>query len=158
MKSGFVVFKRVLLCVLTIAMISFIFINSSLDADSSTVHSTGVREFINSLLNSLNIPIVFSEYFVRKCAHFAEYFVLGTLLFYTIKSFISKLDLRIAVAPMCGLFVAIIDEIIQLFSAGRSGQFTDVLLDFSAVITAFIIFFIISFLRAKRIMKKGKIK
>ena len=138
-------FKRILFTMLAGVMILFIFINSSLDADSSTVHSTGVREFVNSLLKSLNIPIVFSEFFVRKCAHFAEYFVLGTLLFYAVKSYFLKLDARMILSPSFGLVVASIDETIQFFTEGRSAQFTDVLLDLSAVITAFLIFFIISF-------------
>lgn len=156
MKDKKLVCLRVLLCALTAAMILFIFINSSLDAASSTVHSTGVREFINSLLHSLNIPIVFTEYFVRKCAHFAEYFVLGTLLFFTVKSFVSKLCSKIMLAPVLGLIVACVDETIQLFSAGRSGQFTDVLLDFGAVITAFVIFLFVSIHRGNR--KRGENK
>lgn len=155
MKNHRLMGKRILLCVLTVSLITFIFINSSLDAEMSTVHSTGVREFINCVLSALNIGIVLSENFVRKCAHFVEYFVLGTLLYYTVKSFILKPDKRIMTAPCVGLVVAVIDECIQLFSVGRSAQATDVLLDFSAVVFATIIWISVSlFIKKLKVRKK----
>jgi len=95
-----------------------------------------VREFLNSVLHSLNLSIVLSDHFVRKCAHFVEYFVLGTLLFFTVKLYLSKNSVKIFSAVAIGLAVAIVDESIQLFSVGRSAQFSDVLLDFFSVCTA----------------------
>lgn len=150
MKNETLVLKRVFLSIMTVFMIGFIFYNSSLSADDSTVHSTGVRELINNLLSTLNIDVVLSENFVRKCAHFAEYSVLGTLLFFTVKSYINKLDLKITISLILGLVTACIDEIIQLFSAGRSGQFSDVILDFFGVCTAVLLFYFIFKCASKR--------
>ena len=82
---------------------------------------------------------------------------MGTLLFYAVKSYFLKLDARMILSPSFGLVVASIDETIQFFTEGRSAQFTDVLLDLSAVITAFLIFFIISFKIDKRKGRKEEI-
>ncbi|MBQ7133688.1 MAG: VanZ family protein [Ruminococcus sp.] len=123
-------------------MIAFIFINSALDADTSSKESMGVLQFINNIFSTLNINLTLSENFVRKCAHFVEYFVLGTLLFFTARAF-ADLQIRKLFVPLCvGFLTACVDETIQLFSFGRSGQFTDVLLDFFGVCTAVFIFYI----------------
>lgn len=149
MSKNKIVIRRVMLTILSVLMIGFIFFNSALDADLSSDHSGGVREFINSVLSSLHTNIVLSEHFVRKCAHFAEYFVLGTLLFYTVYSYVLKLSKRIYIAPLSGLLVACIDESIQLFSEGRSAQISDVMLDFFGVCLAVILFYIITDLYIK---------
>lgn len=155
MKKKTLLIVRIILCILTVTVVLFIFINSLLDADLSTNQSAGVREFINSLLHSLNIPITFSEIFIRKCAHFTEYFVLGTLLFFTVKSFVIVLDNRMMYVLPIGLVIASIDETLQLFSFGRSGQISDVMLDFSAVFTAFLIMLITSLCKVKK-RKEGQ--
>ena len=144
MKKSKIVTHRVVLCILTALMISFIFLNSSLDADESSLHSAGLRELINSVLHSLNINIILTENFVRKTAHFVEFFTLGVLLFATVRSFISKLSARILYAPLIGFVVACTDEFIQFFSPGRACQFTDVLLDFSGVCTAVFMLLLVS--------------
>ncbi len=76
----------------------------------------------------INIP-------VRKMAHFFIYFCLGatsTLLFVSIGS-----------SPLLAFFVCMIcaytDETIQLYTPGRSGQISDVILDITASIIAIII-------------------
>lgn len=141
MKSG-VVLKRSILCTLTALMIAFIFINSALDAETSSKESMGVLELLNSILSSLNIDLILSENFVRKSAHFAEYFVLGALLYFTVVSFTKK-QIKKLVAPLAvGLLTACVDETIQLFSLGRSGQLSDVLLDFFGICTAVFMFYI----------------
>ncbi len=142
---------RVSLIVLSLLMISFIFANSSFDAEASSVQSFSVREFINTFLHSLNLNITLTDYFVRKCAHFIEYFVLGTLLFFTVKSFLSEFSIKVFTATVVGLAVAIVDEIIQLFSDGRSAQFSDVLLDFSGVFIAVCVLYFI--IKQKKIRK-----
>ncbi|MBE6824056.1 MAG: VanZ family protein [Ruminococcaceae bacterium] len=136
MKSKRVIATRIVLSILSVLMIGFIFLNSSFDAMTSDAQSFSVREFLNSVLHSLNLSIVLSDHFVRKCAHFVEYFVLGTLLFFTVKLYLSKNSVKIFSAVAIGLAVAIVDESIQLFSVGRSAQFSDVLLDFFSVCTA----------------------
>lgn len=150
MKNKSLMCKRIVLSLVTLCLIAYIFINSSFDADTSDSHSLGVTDILNNFLHSLNINITLSNHFVRKCAHFTEYFVLGVLLFYTVKAYISKIDYKVLIAPACGLSVAAIDETIQLFSYGRSGQISDVLLDFSGTCTAVLILFFISRMRKSK--------
>lgn len=140
MKNKTVVIKCVVLTSMTLLLITYIFINSSFDADTSDSHSLGIRAMINDFFASINICIVLSDHFVRKCAHFVEFFALGTLLFFTVKSYIQSVDKRLFFAPLVGFVVACIDEFIQLFSQGRSAQISDVMLDFSGVCTAVLIF------------------
>lgn len=140
MKNKAVVIKRAVLTALTLAVVAYIFINSSFDAVTSDSQSLGVRKMINDFLHSLNINITLTDYFVRKTAHFVEYFALGTLLFFTIKSYVCTINIKMITAAVIGLVVASVDETIQLFSYGRSAQVSDVILDFMGVCTAVLIF------------------
>lgn len=69
----------------------------------------------------------FLHMLLRKIGHFSEYFVLG------IFSMVSFLQTELRHKKWLGLgfcvLVAVMDETIQLFVSGRSGQITDVLLD-----------------------------
>ena len=70
---------------------------------------------------------------VRKLAHFTEFFILGALL----RQLFAAAPRQTPVLPvLTGLLCALGDETIQLFIPGRSGQVSDVWLDFSGVLTA----------------------
>ncbi len=64
---------------------------------------------------------------LRKCAHFTEYLILGVLVTSTLYH-MSVHRKVLAGIGLCGIAAAI-DETIQLFVPGRSGQVSDVLLD-----------------------------
>ena len=100
----------------------FIFSNSMLPAVESSDLSGGISYQIYELLN-LNIDFELFHTFIRKCAHFIEYAILGVFA-----GFAFKIEYFIKVFLLCAL-VASTDECIQLFVEGRSGQFSDVLLD-----------------------------
>ena len=72
-------------------------------------------------------------------AHFTEYSVLGFLTSFTVYSFFKKPTGGIFIKLFVTLFTAVIDETIQLNVPGRSGQVTDVLLDFSGAVTGIIV-------------------
>ena len=132
-------------------MIGFIFLNSALDAPTSSVHSSAVLEFINSMLAKIGTTITLTENFVRKCAHFVEYSLLGTLILFAMYSYDLKAKKSAFATLISGFSVAFIDECIQLFSQGRSAQFSDVMLDFSGVcFSVAIILFIYKLLRKVR--------
>ena len=142
---------KVVFTSLSVLIVSFVFTNSLLDASASTVQSTGVREFINSVFSDFGFEFEFTENFVRKCAHFAEYFVLAVSLFITYVLYIKK-HLSVLIATLStGLAIACIDETIQLFSNGRSSQISDVILDFSAVLTVGCVLYIV----IKNFRKRG---
>ena len=142
--------KRIVLCFLSLFMIGFIFFNSSLDADASSEGSMSITQMMNSFFSSLNINLVLSENFIRKLAHFAEYFVLGSLMYFTVRSFDVRRRVCAFLVPLIGFAVASVDETIQLFSYGRSGQFTDVLLDFIGVIIAVFVLSVLSNILTKK--------
>ena len=70
------------------------------------------------------------HFFLRKAAHFTEYFVLGILVTITLRkvAWKKKWYCELMVIGLC-ILVASMDETIQLFVDGRSGQISDVLLD-----------------------------
>lgn len=145
-----IIIKRTVLCLLTALIMGFIFYNSSLDADLSSEDSMSVRAMLNSILRIVKIDFELSENFVRKLAHFVEYFVLGSLMYFTARSFDLRRRVCAFLVPLSGFLIASIDETIQLFSIGRSGQFTDVLLDFIGVIIAVFILSVLSNILTKK--------
>ena len=126
---------RIVLTLLSVAAVSFIFYNSSLTADDSTVRSSGLREWFNDLLRSLGIGWEITEHLTRKTAHFVEFFTLGALLSATALAYVPK-GKSLYAALGAGIAVAVTDELIQTGSTGRSCQVSDMLLDASAVLTA----------------------
>ncbi len=70
-----------------------------------------------------------TERVVRKTAHVILYTILGVLAYLNARRYFKKRYLCIALL-FCLLY-AITDELHQLFVPGRSGQFTDVLVDFA---------------------------
>ena len=64
---------------------------------------------------------------LRKCAHFTEYLILGVLVTNTLYHMPVHRKVLTGIG-LCGIAAAV-DETIQLFVPGRSGQVSDVLLD-----------------------------
>ena len=94
--------------------------------------SAGLSDRIVAMLHQM-IPIIpindTSIWIVRKLAHFSEYAILGILYVCFFKTFHFRLR-SVMMASMLLVFIyACTDEFHQLFVAGRSGQFKDVLID-----------------------------
>lgn len=111
-----------------------IFMFSAQNGDESSELSQGfLRTFILRFTpDNISEDIVnMMEYIIRKCAHMTEYAVFGILVFYQIKLYrlFEKEWNRIVMAVICVMIYASTDEIHQLFVGGRSGRFTDVLID-----------------------------
>ena len=147
---------RIILTVLSVLAVGFIFYNSAQNADESEQASSAVLESVNAMLRSLGLSAELSEHFIRKLAHFTEYSALGWLLGGAVYSYAPDARRLLMIAPATGLCVAVCDELIQLSSQGRSCQFSDVILDFSAVLTAVLLLALILCVRArKRKTKEG---
>ena len=129
MKEKKLTAVRVILTLLTVAAIAAIFYNSSQDAVESTERSSPLTDWINGILAGFPIPFSVTENFIRKLAHFAEYSLLGALLSVTYYVHLRKIKTALIGTLITGAVVATIDEIIQLFPAGRSCQVSDILLD-----------------------------
>lgn len=135
--------------ILTILTISFIFYNSTRNGVESTNASNTVLIFLNNLLLNLGININIQAIVLRKLAHFAEFFLLGTFIMFTFESFTGKLLKNLGYTLFFSLLVPVLDETIQLFSVGRSSQVVDVLIDFFGAFTGIIYVIIFIYLKNK---------
>lgn len=145
---------RVIVFILTAGMIAFAFIHSSMPADLSSEESEGVMVILQNILDFFGFSTELTDHIVRKAAHFAEYTAIGMLLVSCAYSFSRTKPYRYySQILLAGLATAVIDETIQLNVAGRSGQITDVLLDFSGVITGavFMLLFYMIYRKIKKI-------
>ena len=133
---------RVLTTALTLCVMAMIFAFSTQNADRSD-QTSGL---ISSAVISVLYPNYDSEsperrqeiydgvqHAVRKCAHFSEYTLLGFLLRLCLESWaghrIRKRGTLLTAAFIGGTAYAGTDEWHQKLIDGRSGQWTDVLLD-----------------------------
>jgi len=84
--------KRIVFLILTILWMLIIFWFSSRSADDSTTQSFFITEkFFRLFINNPSHKFLeASETIIRKIAHFTEYFILGGLVFGTVKSFSSR--------------------------------------------------------------------
>ena len=117
--------------VVILVYICFIYGNSLTPASISSQESGFLLEKVRGAMESLGWEHLWlTEHIIRKTAHFAEYAVLGGL---TAKAYGLYGRHRIfnRDALMLIFMVPFVDETIQLFVAGRSGQISDVWLDMS---------------------------
>lgn len=150
MKKNQPIIARILLTVLTAAAVAAIFYNSSLDAVASSEQSGSLLEAVNRLLQALHLNIAVTETVLRKAAHFAEYAVLGALLTTTAYLYVPRRGRSLLLALPLGACVAVGDELIQLFPAGRSCEVRDMLIDFSGIVFAAAAVMLITFCIDKR--------
>ena len=137
--------KKIISWILVIVWLMIIFMFSAMDADNSNKKSEGAinkvvettlnktndlgitnkhpsENKINKLVEDLNIPF-------RKCMHFLVYFVLALLLLNALYvSGFKNYKLYLVCIIACFIY-SIFDEYHQTFVTGRTGQFTDSLID-----------------------------
>lgn len=109
-------------------------------AITNTLKVTNLFQITNvDLTNKNEIDIIIDKYhpFIRKIAHFTEFFVLSILVLLLIQE--TLLDKKYLFVVMFCLTIAIWDEIHQLFISQRNGNLIDVLIDTSGGITYCII-------------------
>ena len=107
---------------LTVLWLCVIWGHSMMPAEDSGNESNFLAEWLMQYLPWMN------DYVIRKVAHFTEYAVLGALVF---GAFPRRGGTAVALTAFAGVLIALIDETIQLFAPGRSGQISDVWLDFA---------------------------
>lgn len=114
-----------------------IFGHSMMPAAQSSAESSYVLACLHGFLARFGMEASWlTEHVVRKCAHFTEYAGLGILLFLDARNFCAVFSetWRRTLRWLHGgavFLIPFVDETIQLFSAGRSGQISDVWLDMS---------------------------
>lgn len=92
---------------------------------------------IDNIVLTLNKPL-------RKCMHATEYLVLSLLLIKALNVSKKKISHKYLIVIITCFIYACTDEYHQLFINGRTGQFTDVLIDTFGAIVGIIIYNIIT--------------
>ena len=120
--------------ILNLLLIAFIFIHSLTPADISQEESGAVTDWLSYVF-----PFELSENLVRKLAHFIEFSALGIITTLTVYSYCQKVMGGVYFKLFVCLATAVCDEAIQLNIDGRSGQVSDIFLDFSGCLVGLIL-------------------
>ena len=125
---------------LTFLWMGLIFWQSSRTATESRAESLGLLYYVQKIFPWMTHTLL------RKLAHFGEYAVLGWLLtgaLYRAKNFLLLKPLA------AGLFLALCDETLQLFVAGRGSQVRDIWIDLAGITTGTLILWLYYRLRKR---------
>lgn len=115
-----------------------------LSADRGCVRGASGRVLgiLQGILRHLGLPGAadrLTMHIVRKLAHFCEYLLEGFLLMLCLRVYTRHFFKHVSWPVLGGLLTALTDETIQLFVPGRSGQVTDIWIDFSGVMTGLLV-------------------
>ena len=136
-------------------VLTFIWGHSLAPKAVSAEESTSVASFLQTLLDTLHIPITLTNHTVRKLAHFTEHAAAGVLLGLLFFPFARSALKRprkalLYAAPFAlGFLIGLTDETIQLFS-GRGAMFRDVLIDLAGASFGALLSLLILYLKGKR--------
>lgn len=150
--------KKKILLIITLIIISVIFLHSSMPAAESTIESDNAYNMLDGFTAFLHLPNLFNTITIRKLAHFAEFAVYGLFLAATVRAYCEQLKGEVFKILFFLLCVPVIDEAIQYFPDGRSAQVSDVILDFSGGIFGFICLALFAYIinRLYKNMNKSK--
>ena len=120
---------------IVVLYISFIFFNSLTPAVQSSKQSGTVLSMVLTMVDSIGLNGAWiTEHLIRKSAHFAEYSLLGMLLWKCFQSYKLQGKIWILAQAWMTILIPLTDETLQLFTEGRSGQISDVWQDVSGMI------------------------
>ena len=117
-----------------------IFAMSLRPADASNQLSMGTLKRLLAVLGLDDLPAAqwdVLHHLLRKCAHFAEYFLLGVLWFGRFRA--AAMPQAWGKAWWIATMTAAADESLQRFVEGRSGQLSDILLDSAGALTGILL-------------------
>ncbi len=140
------------LAVMVIGLTVFIFSNSLTVGKESAQQSGKIVNLVKELLNSVNIhPDDHNlSFFIRKGAHFSEYFALGLFTAMLFKSLLTK-EKFVFLSPIYCYIIALCDEFIcQRITEGRGPQLTDTLIDLSGALLATLLVFVVLYFKSKK--------
>jgi VanZ family protein len=124
--------QKILLWLMGLTL-AFIWGNSLMPASVSGAISEWVRQIVNAIIGGVGGGSGFSgDGVLRKTAHMLEFLAWGaevTVLLH------GRLKEKWPLQLLLGLGVALIDETIQLFMAGRAGMVQDIWIDMGGFLT-----------------------
>ncbi len=143
---------RILTSLLTLSVMMMIYCLSGENAEQSDLRSGFIAQSLVRILHPDYDNLTYdqqksafdnAQIIVRKCAHFTEYTLLGFLLRLCLESWVGKKRITgsqiSAVGFVSGVLYACTDETHQMTVNGRSGTWTDVLVDGSGVLAGILI-------------------
>ena len=123
--------KQKILLVLIVLTLCFIWGNSLMPATFSGAISGWAKNVLNAILGDMGNSGMSGDGVLRKIAHASEFAVLGVLLTLLMEE---ECKTKLSFLVLYGLGVAFVDETIQLFVDGRSGQIQDVWIDLAGFV------------------------
>ncbi len=129
-------FGRIIFTFGLVASILFVFGNSMEIAEVSSEASGSMLEKVQAFFTTIGMAdfaASIGEGVIRKIAHVCEYMLVGFFMMLCLRVYTKRFLRHIAWPMFGGLFVALIDETIQLFSEGRSASVTDIWIDFFGI-------------------------
>ncbi|MBZ9689194.1 VanZ family protein [Clostridium estertheticum] len=149
---------KVLLCVIWLCVI---FYNGTRQGETSQKTSKEVIKVASTVMNipaaAIDTPgVKFNEvnYYVRKNAHFFQYFIFSIFLCSAAREFKLYKISEIFLVLFFLLLFPVIDEFIQKFVPGRTSLIFDVIIDFSGGVIAMLIYNICYKFRKKKVAVK----
>ncbi len=143
--SVWLIVGRVLFTFALVATICFVFGNSLEDGVDSSAASEVVLEAVQDVVSvaSPSLAAQITETIIRKIAHVCEYMLVGFWMMLCLRVYTKHFVRHITWPMFGGLFIALVDETIQLFSAGRSSSVTDIWIDFFGVMIGLSVAFLL---------------
>lgn len=136
--------------ILTVMCMAVIFYFSSRTATESASQSTWLLKIITGIFGENG----FSDFIVRKSAHFLEF--TGLCVLFNSAFYFTKGRKMIIPSIICTSLYAVTDEVHQLFVEGRSCELRDWAIDTAGAVTGAIGFLIIYYIIKLIIDKKEK--
>ena len=157
----------IIFTVISVLLNAFIIYHACLRGSSSSSWSDAISETAASVINSI-VPDTITEAnmpdfasFIRKAiGHFGLFgldaiFTTFAVYFSICETNFYKHYWGIAISSTIGILVAVLTEIIQKFVPGRSGEFTDVLIDTLGALIGCILISIVYMVVKNRQIKKS---
>lgn len=128
--------KKIIKTLLFVSWLILIYLLSAETGDQSGSLSDGILLSIAKLLKISDTKAFVDTFgfFIRKLAHFSEYFILYILTYECFKEY--NYPKLIVVSVLFCVLYASFDEFHQLFVDGRCGQLSDVMIDSSGSIVS----------------------
>ena len=154
--------------VLALAINIFIVVQSCLNANQSTESSGLVVNLFKAIINTFSKDAIndgnidtFTHVIRKLVGHFGLYACSGLLTSWALYMWIEPLDwfkpyIYLIIDLSFGFLFSLLTEIIQLFTPGRSGEFTDSLIDFSGYLLGTLIILLILFFLFEQRNKKAQ--
>lgn len=148
------IFKRFILALPLIVMMTLIFGFSGADGEASGSLSLKIAKGISEILNHIGISVSHKTLHIpiRKLAHMTEYGVLFVTAMWAF-SWIKDKFRYILSYVFCVLY-AVTDEIHQLFVPGRCGTYKDVLFDSAGAFCGLLLYIAVSHIFKRHIINK----